>query len=146
MTMSNFAPNQQIALVDVSLPDWQTLVAGLPTGMAVHTFTSLAQLAQWGVAHQGEYAAVHLLSHGTSGALKLGGNLLDTTRLNDALVQAQLQDLGKALTPDGDLLLYGCNVAQGQIGADFIGKLAQITQADVAASNNLTGNAAFGGD
>lgn len=61
MTMSNFAPNQQTALVDVSLPDWQTLVAGLPTGMAVHTFTSLAQLAQWGVAHQGEYAAVHLL-------------------------------------------------------------------------------------
>lgn len=44
------------------------------------------------------------------------------------------------------ILLYGCNVAQGQTGIDFISKLAQTTGVDVAASNDLTGNANKGGD
>ena len=136
--MSNYV-SPQIALIDASLPDWQSLVAGLPAGMEVQTFTSLAQIAQWASGHAGEYAALHLFSHGASGMLKLGVDTLNSQQLNQATVQAQLRVLGQALTTDGDLLLYGCDVAAGQTGLDFIEQLAQTTQADVAASNNLTG-------
>ncbi len=40
----------------------------------------------------------------------------------------------------------GCDVAASQRGLDFIGALAEATGADVAASDDDTGNAALGGD
>ncbi|MBK8386284.1 MAG: DUF4347 domain-containing protein [Candidatus Accumulibacter sp.] len=53
---------------------------------------------------------------------------------------SQLQSIGSSLTDSGDLLLYGCNVAQGDAGKLFIDSLAAaMSQADVAASNDLTG-------
>jgi len=128
-----------IALIDASLPNWQTLAAGLPAGTDIETFTSLAQLGQWALSHAGEYTALHLFTHGASGKLQLGKDTLDASGLNQAGVQGQLHALGQALTPDGDLLLYGCDVAEGQSGLEFISKLAQATQADIAASTNLTG-------
>ena len=54
--------------------------------------------------------------------------------------------IGSSLTDSGDLLLYGCDVAQGEIGQAFISALTHATDADVAASNDRTGSAGFGGD
>lgn len=44
------------------------------------------------------------------------------------------------------ILLYGCNVAQGDVGQAFISALASSTGTDVAALTDLTGAAALGGD
>lgn len=62
VAMPSSVSNQQVTLIDILLPDWQTLVSGLHSGMAVQTFGSLEQLAQWGFDHQGEYAAVYLFT------------------------------------------------------------------------------------
>ena len=43
-------------------------------------------------------------------------------------------------------MLYGCNVANGQSGVEFIQTLADLTEADIAASDDLTGSSDFGGD
>ena len=53
---------------------------------------------------------------------------------------------GGGLTPNAEILLYGCNVAKGNIGKEFVKNLSQLTGANVAASENLTGCAAKGGD
>ena len=90
---------------------------------------------------QASYDAIHMLGHGDSGRLALGNATLSQATL--ARYQPALAVIGRALTADGDLLLYGCNVAQGEVGAAFIADLAQATDADVAASTNLTG---AGGD
>jgi Ca2+-binding RTX toxin-like protein len=45
-----------------------------------------------------------------------------------------------------NLLLYGCNVAAGDAGAEFIAKLQALTGAEIAASKTLTGSAAKGGN
>ncbi|MFM6251007.1 MAG: DUF4347 domain-containing protein, partial [Dolichospermum sp.] len=45
-----------------------------------------------------------------------------------------------------NILLYGCNVAAGDAGAEFIHKLHQITNATISASTTKTGNAALGGN
>ena len=57
-----------------------------------------------------------------------------------------LAKIGSSLNSAGDILLYGCNVAQGDIGQSFINTLAQLTGADVAASTDLTGAASLGGN
>src|SRR5262249_24309112 len=46
----------------------------------------------------------------------------------------------------GDLLLYGCDVAAGAAGEQCIADLARLTAADVAASTDLTGATALGGN
>jgi len=44
------------------------------------------------------------------------------------------------LSVDGDILLYGSNVANDAVGLAFINQFAQLTGADIAASTNETGN------
>jgi hypothetical protein len=88
--------------------------------------------------------ALHLISHGESGSLQLGSSPLDSAGL-DAHADA-ISAWSTALTADADLLLYGCDVAAGPPGEAFIGKLSQLTGADVAASTDATGSVAQGGD
>ncbi|WPZ35029.1 DUF4347 domain-containing protein [Thalassobaculum sp. OXR-137] len=135
----------EVAFVDSSLPDCQTLVAGVKPGLAVVLIDGardgLSQMAAWGEAHSG-YDAIHILTHGSEGALQLGSLTLAEATL--AGRRADLATLGNALTDHGDLLLYGCEVAAGG-GARFVSALADLVGANVAASMDLTGASALGG-
>jgi hypothetical protein len=88
--------------------------------------------------------AVHLVSHGTAGGLQLGGALLNATDLSARA--AEVARWADAFAADGDLLLYGCDVADGETGRAFAERLALLTGADVAASADATGAALLGGD
>jgi Tol biopolymer transport system component len=81
---------------------------------------------------------------GDAGSLWLGKGLVNSNTLEQQ--SNDLQSWGAALAPDADILLYGCNVAAGETGQHFVQRLSQLTSADVAASKNLTGSAALGGD
>ena len=88
--------------------------------------------------------AIHVVSHGSAGALVLGSTRLDAASL--ATHAGALADIGAALSPTGDLLLYGCDVASGEAGLAFVEELARLTGAAIAASSNATGAAGLGGD
>lgn len=103
----------------------------------------LAQVGDF-LALQRNVDAIHLISHGSDGSIQLGSSPLDLdTLLHDA---GQIQAWGNALSPDADILLYGCDVAAGTAGRAFVDRLAQLTGADVAASIDLSGSASRGGD
>ncbi|WP_418315731.1 DUF4347 domain-containing protein [Piscinibacter sakaiensis] len=96
------------------------------------------------LASERNLAAIHIISHGSDGVLELGNSRLDNQRLTtdaDAIAW-----WGQSLATGGDLLLYGCDVAQGETGQAFVQNLARLTGADVAASSDLTGQAMFGGN
>lgn len=103
-------------------------------------------VAQMARALEGEQglASISVVSHGDEGMLLLGNGPLFGGNLQE--YQAELQAIGAALGPDGDLLLYGCDVGAGEAGAQFLQSLAQITGADVAASDDSTAGAVRGGD
>ncbi len=88
--------------------------------------------------------AVHIISHGDEGSISLGDSLLDL----DALIanSEAVRGWGDAFTADGDLLIYGCNLAAGADGRAFIDVLGRLTGTDIAASTDLTGLAVLGGD
>ena len=88
--------------------------------------------------------SLHILSHGSSGNLTLGNTSLTTDTIGT--YTPQLTAWSDALGEDADILLYGCNVAEGAAGIGFVQNLSKITGADVAASDDLTGNPALGGD
>ena len=138
---------RQIAFIDPSIADWETLVAGLGEGVE-WILLEPGSDGLWQMANalrgQTDVSAIHVFSHGSSGELVLGDAAVNSGNLEQ--YNEALATIGSALTGNGDILLYGCNVAEGDGGQAFITQLAAYTGADVAASTNLTGNATLGGD
>ncbi|WP_205756393.1 DUF4347 domain-containing protein, partial [Aeromonas veronii] len=132
-------PAKEVVFIDSALPDHQQLAQGVKPGVEVVLLDAggdeLAQIADWAANHTG-YDAVHIISHGAEGQVRLGNLTLTATNL--ASYATQLSTLGEALNPNGDLLLYGCDIAAGS-GANLIASLASITGTDVAASTDDTG-------
>lgn len=88
--------------------------------------------------------AIHILSHGSVAEKRIGTTVLTAATLKEHA--ENLTRIGASLTAKGDILLYGCYVAQGEAGRAFIEDMARITRADVAASRDATGAATLGGN
>jgi len=88
--------------------------------------------------------SLQIVSHGREARVQLGSIELCSDNLET--YSHLLQQWGKALSQRGDILLFGCSVAAGESGAAFVRRLSSIAGADIAASDNLTGSAALGGD
>lgn len=88
--------------------------------------------------------AIHILSHGNDAKLRLG----DTTITSDNIsaVAGSLAGWANSLSTDADILLYGCDIASSEAGRELADSIAALTDADVAASDDLTGHSSLGGD
>ncbi|MEC8482262.1 MAG: DUF4347 domain-containing protein, partial [Pseudomonadota bacterium] len=137
----------ELAVIDSQIDDYQTLVdAAQADGMEVILLSGedgIDELAD-AIANQTDIDALHLFTHGSQGQLQIGDDNLSSTTLDDYAEELAL--IKGSLSDEGDILLYGCNVAEGDVGEDFIEQLALVTGADIAASDDLTGNSELGGD
>jgi VCBS repeat-containing protein len=124
LLISQFAPGTEYQVLDANRDGIEQIVTAL--------------------SGQSGYDSIQIISHGASGYITIGSTVLNSSTLD--FYAAELALLGNALTENGDLLLYGCNVAAGDQGQDFIDTLSQLTGADVAASDDPTGGIAAGGD
>ncbi|MEG3941787.1 DUF4347 domain-containing protein, partial [Microcoleus sp. S36b_A3] len=138
--------NKQIIFVDSSVQDYQSLIQNADAAQIFILNDKLSGIDQItnALATQKDIEAIHILSHGSPGSLKLGADTLNDKEI--ATFSTQIKQWGNALTENGDIHLYGCDVAAGEIGIKFVKELSELTRADVAASNNITGNAELGGD
>jgi VCBS repeat-containing protein len=129
-----------IVFIDSRVAAIDTLLDGMPADADVVLIDSAHDgLDQIAASLQGRTGidAIHIISHGSSGTITLGSGVIDIAALSTRA--SQLEAIGRALVKSGDILLYGCNVAQDEGGLQFIGSLAQTTSSDVAASNDITG-------
>jgi hypothetical protein len=86
-----------------------------------------------------------VLDNSRDGVHQITGNItLSTNTIQN--YKCQLGSWGQSLNESGDLLIYGCSVGQGAIGRDFINEISQLTGADVAASEDVTGASKLGGN
>src|SRR5690606_384489 len=76
--------------------------------------------------------------------LRLGNSRIDAATVRDDL--GTFAAINGAIKPSGDLLFYGCDLAAGEKGEEFLDILAANTHVDVAASEDVTGNDELGGD
>ncbi|MEG4839868.1 DUF4347 domain-containing protein, partial [Microcoleus sp. B9-D4] len=88
--------------------------------------------------------SLQIVSHGREAGVQLGS--IELCNDNLQTYSHLLQQWGKALSQRGDILLFGCSVAAGESGEAFVRRLSLMVGADIAASDNLTGSAALGGD
>ncbi|MBD2112399.1 MULTISPECIES: DUF4347 domain-containing protein [Cyanophyceae] len=130
-----------IVFVDDSIANADVLLKGLNPSLDVVFLDSardgIDQITEALRSYSG-LDSIHLLSHGEAGGLTLGATALNANTLDS--YGSQLNQWGRSLSDGADLLLYGCNVGFGLSGFDFVDRLSQITGADVAASDNITGS------
>ena len=88
--------------------------------------------------------SIHILSHGADGQVALGNSSLSSSSL--AGYAQQVASWSSALSADADILFYGCDLASSAQGESLIASLAELTNADIAASDDLTGHEDLGGD
>ncbi|MDJ0852785.1 MAG: DUF4347 domain-containing protein, partial [Myxococcota bacterium] len=152
--IAQHAVRREIVFIDAGVASADALVADLREqageGREIEVFRldgssdGVVEIAEALAARGGEYDAVHIVSHGTDAGLQLGDGWL--TGENVGSRAEALASWGDALAADGDLLLYGCNLAASAEGRALVETLGRLTGADVAASVDATGAAVLGGD
>ncbi|MEG3842162.1 DUF4347 domain-containing protein, partial [Microcoleus sp. herbarium14] len=134
-------------VVDSRVENYEQLICGIKAGTEVFvlnpTKDAIEQITEI-LGQRSSTNSLHIVSHGREAAVEIGRAELNLHNIET--YSSQLQQWGKALGEQGSILLYGCNVAAGASGIKFIQKLSELTKANIAASNNLTGSAALGGD
>ena len=143
----------ELVFVDTDTPDYQLLVDDLLSNSSEdrlievvlldNSSDGIAQITDM-LSQYHDLDAVHIISHGSEGSIDLGGTQLefDTLLANTKAIQGWAE----AFSDNGDLLIYGCNLAASADGQALVDSLARLTGADVAASDDLTGDSSLGGD
>ncbi len=147
LNMTHTGSNLPLVIVGSNIKGLENLIASFPLSVRVLRLDpskdGLSQIVQ-ALANATDIPAIHILSHGSEGVLQLGSTNLTTSNLSK--FASELSAIGRSLSIDGDIFLYGCNIASNENGVSFIKSLSKYTHADVAASNNSTGSSALGGD
>ncbi|MBP5976334.1 DUF4347 domain-containing protein [Brasilonema sp. CT11] len=142
------AAQESLVFIDPHLEDYQSLVAGISPSAKVVVLdpskNGIERITRELSNYKHTVSKVEILSHGASGRLQLGQTSLDSAALEP--YSQQLQSWAQALTDNADILIDGCNVAQDEQGKRFVTKLSELTKANIAASMDLTGDAAKGGN
>ncbi len=139
-----------LVFVDESVAEDQRLIDGIWSQMpnalifrlssnqdGIEAMTSI-------LAERTDVRSVHILSHGDAGEVQLGNASLSSESL--ATYADELSLWKNSLTSDADVFFYGCELAGDAQGEQLVGDIAQLTGADVAASDDLTGHHSLGGD
>ncbi|WP_198781880.1 Ig-like domain-containing protein [Shewanella putrefaciens] len=142
-------PVRELVIVDgaVAEADKSVLRRALkPSVQLVELDSSIAGLPQLINALDGHQnlAAIHVVSHAQAGAILLGNS-----RITPETIQREVHAfaaLKGAVREGGDLLFYGCDLAANEAGEALLDIISNNTGLDIAASNNLTGNAELQGD
>ncbi|MGK0440331.1 MAG: putative delta-60 repeat protein [Pseudohongiellaceae bacterium] len=143
----------EIVFIDSNLDNYQMLVddiinnAGNDSNIDVVLLDSQQngiQLISDTLEDRDDLDAVHIISHGDDGSVQLGNTRLNADSLSQNTLDIALW--ANAFSEQGDILIYGCNLAETDIGQSLINQLSELTLTDVGASDDITGNERLGGD
>ena len=149
--LASYSPGEsttEVVFVDPTVPNYQELLSGMDPNVEVIMLDSGQDgVEQIAAALSGRTGidAIHIISHGTEGRLNLGTGTLTQESMTGQYAD-ELATIQQALSEQADILVYGCNFAEGQAGQDAVTLLSQLTGADVAASTDATGFTGLGGD
>jgi len=138
------SPNSSIVVfIDTGVIDYQRLQAGALPGISTVILSpaedAMAEMTAY-LQQNPQVTTVHIVSHGVPGRLYLGTSQIDLENICD------YENLLKLWPVNIHILLYGCQVAAGDAGEEFIEKLHQLTGATVIASATHTGSIRLGGN
>eukprot|EP00918_Siedleckia_nematoides_P001542 GHVU01003645.1.p1 GENE.GHVU01003645.1~~GHVU01003645.1.p1 ORF type:complete len:684 (+),score=76.08 GHVU01003645.1:1015-3066(+) len=135
---------KQIVFIDTQVEDYQQLIRAFDKNTEIHLIQSnengFDKINQTLKGYQ-NIDSLHIIGHGSAGQILFGDALLSNDTFNQ--YSKTLKSIGNNLSPSGDILFYGCSIASNERGLSLINKISEITKADIAASDDITGK---GGD
>ncbi|TKB66073.1 MAG: DUF4347 domain-containing protein [Nitrospira sp.] len=138
----------EVVFVDPTVPNYQDLLSSMNSNVEVIMLDGgqdgIEQMAN-ALSQRNGIDAIHLISHGGAGELQLGTGVLNADSMSTQYAD-DLAVIHQSLSEQADILVYGCEFAQGEAGQAAVDMLANLTGADVQASNDLTGSISLGGD
>ncbi|MGB3532777.1 MAG: Ig-like domain-containing protein, partial [Microcoleaceae cyanobacterium] len=127
---------QNLVVIDSQVEDYQRLITGVVPHSIIVVLTSqqdsIEQLTE-AIRKYHYCTTLHLVSHGYPGGITVGNSQLNLETLNQYSSSLQQWNLNT-------ILLYGCQVAAGDAGTEFIEKLYNLTGSNIAASTTKTGH------
>jgi hypothetical protein len=135
-----------LVVIDSSVQDYQLLVESVVSGAKVlvlnYNRNAIAQITE-ALRYHAPITHLHMVAHGSPGCLVLGSTSFSLDTLERYAFHLR-HWFSACLRPQ--ILLYGCNVAVGDAGVEFIEKLRYLTGAEIAASSTPIGHASLGGN
>ncbi|MBE9047051.1 DUF4347 domain-containing protein [Pleurocapsales cyanobacterium LEGE 10410] len=137
--------NRTIVFISSHLANWDFLVQkvipearGIVIGSQADGIKEITEILSLSQCRE-----IHLVSYGSPGCFYLGNSELSLNTLIRYTPELRswfnigfpVQNPNKKLPR---ISLYGCNVAAGDVGEEFINKLNRITGAEITASVNIT--------
>jgi len=150
---SSVSTRRELVLVDTSVENFQQLVGDILSEndpgrdievVTIDSSVDGVQAISEILAGYSGLDAVHLVSHGTDSAVKLGSVWLSASNLYS--YAGEIAQWASAFSSDGDLLLYGCHLGDSADGRQLVESISALTETDVAASVDATGHESRGGD
>ncbi|MEO1148715.1 MAG: DUF4347 domain-containing protein [Cyanobacteria bacterium J06638_22] len=142
-----FTATRSLVIVDAAVDNPHHLANGVLEGVQVHILQAhrdgVQQITELLHAMKHPIHQLHIISHGSPGTLYLGDSELSLATLAHYTQDLLTWFQDSETTPE--LLLYGCNVAAGDAGTEFLAKLHAITNAHLAASTHKVGHTELGG-
>ena len=140
MNTSTATTTQQILLIDSQVQDLDQLIAGVQPNTAVYVLhpqeNGIAQITTILQQHAA-IETVYLVAHGQPGCLYLGNTIFNQETLPTVSELLKNWNIGQ-------LLIYACNLANGETGETFLHSLHHYTKAKIAASSHPIGQTEFG--
>ncbi|NES06369.1 MAG: DUF4347 domain-containing protein [Okeania sp. SIO2F4] len=134
---------KEIVFIDSHVDNYQDFVTEVSSGTKVFIIEpnddGIQQITKV-INKYSQISSIHIISHGSPGCLYLGNSQLNINNINNNY-SAALKTWSVT-----NILLYGCNLASGDAGAEFLEKLHKLTGANIAASGKATGSSALGGN
>ena len=134
------AMSNQPVVIDASVVNYQSLMdqlgsanSNLPLDAESDDVTQIENF----VPGNSGFDAIHLISCGSPCQVAIAASTLSEAAVGG--YSGQLGQIGASLSSGGDLLIYGCGVAQEVGGAPLVTDNALHTRLDVAALTNQTG-------
>ncbi len=140
--------SRAIVFIDSAVPNYDTLVQKVtPEARAIiigSQTDGIKAITQ--ILVNSNCQEVYIVAQGYPGCIYLGNSELSINTLIQYSLELQSWFIDHKL-PNLDILpklsLYGCNLASGDVGEEFITKLSQITTAKVVASVNTVDQEIF---
>ncbi|MEM1254119.1 MAG: DUF4347 domain-containing protein [Cyanobacteria bacterium P01_H01_bin.21] len=126
-------------IFDSHIDDLNLLLDGLQADVQAYVLTKdhdgIDQITTF--LEQNPTCDLTLVGHGFPGGMRLGAGTLELKNLDD---YTQQLERWFALMGQAKLTLMACNVAEGNVGQEFVHRLAKSTSAEIVASAKVLGN------
>ena len=115
---------KELVIIDSAIKDYDTITSSVGENAEIYILpqgSTLADIANFLEGYK-DIDALHIFTHGQNGKLVIGNEAYDQD--NIGLQEKALSTIGSSLSSDGDILLYGCNIASDPSGTSFVDEIS----------------------